>query len=293
LAVDRKETPVSDSYPGAAKGELPGAPLGRRLWAYGDQRRLFPHRRPLQLTPRTPVLGGWRVTPWPANGWLGRGVLIAGRAMIPWVFILTCSLPPAIRAAHWPAAWAELDALEAAGLIATGVALIRRNSWLCLPAAVTSTLLVIDAWFDITTSAPGPAATIAIAMAVSPELPMAGLCAVLAIRHAPGCTLCQRHEPPREHLTLLATGERYGSELAAELEARGQIIASEGMLYPLLTRLRRYDLIQTSWQESDAGPPRRYHHLTKDGELALGSFNKQWLALGDAGDEVLSERSQQ
>jgi hypothetical protein len=110
---------------------------------------------------------------------------MAGLAMIPWVFILACSLPPAVRAAHWPAAWAGLDALEAAGLMATGVALIGRYRWLCLPAAVTSTLLVIDAWFDITTSAPGPAATVAIAMAIFPELPMAGLCAVLAIRHAP------------------------------------------------------------------------------------------------------------
>ncbi len=124
-------------------------------------------------------------TPRPADSWLGRGVLIAGLAMIPWVFILACSLPPAIRAAHWSTAWAGLNALEAAGLMTTGVALIGRYSWLCLPAAVTSTLLVIDAWFDITTSAPGPAATVAIAMAVFPELPMAGLCAVLAIRHAP------------------------------------------------------------------------------------------------------------
>ena len=66
----------------------------------------------------------------------------------------------------------------------TGAALIGRCSWLGLPAAITSTLLVVDAWFDITTSAPGHAATVAIAMAVSPELPIAGLYAVLAI-HVP------------------------------------------------------------------------------------------------------------
>jgi hypothetical protein len=61
LAVKRKETSVTDSYPDAAEGWLPGPPLARRLRAYGDQRRLFPRRRPPQLTPRTPVLGGWRV----------------------------------------------------------------------------------------------------------------------------------------------------------------------------------------------------------------------------------------
>jgi hypothetical protein len=112
--------------------------------------------------------------------------------MIPWVVILACSLPPTVRAAHWSAAWAGLDGLEAVGLMTTGVALIRRYSWLCLPAAVTSTLLVIDAWFDVTTSASGSAATVAIAMAVFPELPVAALCAVLAIRNAPGRTRRQR-----------------------------------------------------------------------------------------------------
>jgi hypothetical protein len=63
LAVDRKETPVSDSYLGATEEELLGAPLVRRLAAYSDQRRLFPHQGTLRLTPRTLVLGGWRVIP--------------------------------------------------------------------------------------------------------------------------------------------------------------------------------------------------------------------------------------
>jgi hypothetical protein len=35
---------VNDSYLGATEGELLGAPLARRLAAYSDQRRLFPHR---------------------------------------------------------------------------------------------------------------------------------------------------------------------------------------------------------------------------------------------------------
>ena len=95
--------------------------------------------------PRRPVTAR-ETTSRPAKSWLGRGVLIAGLAMIPWVLILACSLPPTIRAAHWSTAWAGLDALEAAGLMTTGAALIGRCSWLCLPAAITSTLLVADAW---------------------------------------------------------------------------------------------------------------------------------------------------
>jgi hypothetical protein len=223
--------------------------------------------------PRRPAAAR-KPTPRPEHNWLGRGVLIAGLAMIPWVFILACSLPPTMRAAHWPAAWAGLDAAEAIGLMTTGVAMIGRDSWLCLPAAVTSTLLVIDAWFDITTSAPGRAATAAIALAVFPELPMAGLCAVLAIRHAPGRTLCHRHESPHEHLTPLTQGARHGFELARELGVRGQIIADEGTLCPLPARLRRNGLVETR-QESNARPPRPYCYLTRDGEPTLAGVKKQ------------------
>ena len=86
--------------------------------------------------------------------------------------------------------------------------------------------------------------------------------------------LAQVRRGVAEHcvLALLTKGERYGFELARELGARGQIIASEGTLYPLLARLRRNGLVETSWQESNTGPPRRYYHLTRDGELALANF---------------------
>jgi PadR family transcriptional regulator PadR len=93
-------------------------------------------------------------------------------------------------------------------------------------------------------------------------------------------------------LALLTRGEMYGFELARELGARGRIIASEGTLYPLLARLRRNGLVETSWRESTAGPPRRYYRLTGDGELALASFKKQWRVFRDTVDEILDEGSQ-
>jgi hypothetical protein len=39
-------------------------------------------------------------------GWLGRGILIVGLGMIPWVFILASTLPPATTAVQWATAWA-------------------------------------------------------------------------------------------------------------------------------------------------------------------------------------------
>ena len=143
-----------------------------------------------------------RQIPRRAPSWLGRGILLAGLGMIPWAFILASTLPSTTRAEHWPAAWAGLDGMEAAALITTGVALIRRHRWLCLPAAITSTLLLIDAWFDIATSAPGSAVMVAIGTAIFPELPMAGLCAVLAVRNARDPSVRRRPQSAQESMRL-------------------------------------------------------------------------------------------
>ncbi len=50
----------------------------------------------------------------------------------------------------------------------------------------TAVALTIDAWFDVTTSAPGSSVAIAVAMAAVAELPMAALCTLLALRAVGG-----------------------------------------------------------------------------------------------------------
>jgi hypothetical protein len=119
-------------------------------------------------------------------GWLAAGLVIAGLAMIPWLFVLASQLPAATLASHWPAAWVGLDSLEALGLLSTGLLLARRDGRYRLTAAATAALLVTDAWFDVLTSAPGRDQLIALAMAACPELPVAALCAVLALRGGAG-----------------------------------------------------------------------------------------------------------
>ena len=50
----------------------------------------------------------------------------------------------------------------------------------------------------------------------------------------------------------------------------------EGTLYPLLSRMRRDGLLDYEWQESDAGPPRKYYRLTAAGDTLLGELNDYW-----------------
>jgi PadR family transcriptional regulator PadR len=77
-------------------------------------------------------------------------------------------------------------------------------------------------------------------------------------------------------LALLRDGERYGVEILRELGAVEALVTSEGTIYPLLSRLRKENLVETLWRESPTGPPRRYYRLTITGEKALADFTDEW-----------------
>jgi PadR family transcriptional regulator PadR len=88
-------------------------------------------------------------------------------------------------------------------------------------------------------------------------------------------------------LALLRERERYGFELVRELSAADGLVTSEGTVYPLLTRLRGEGLVETTWQESNQGPPRRYYSITEPGNQALESFVDQWTRFRSAVDRML------
>jgi hypothetical protein len=112
--------------------------------------------------------------------WLARGLAAAGIGLIPWMYYLAASLPASTRASHWPVAWIGLDAMEAAGLIATGCWRLRRDARYRLSAMATAALLVTDAWFDVITAPPGSGELTSLAMAACCELPAAAVCLALA-----------------------------------------------------------------------------------------------------------------
>ena len=107
-----------------------------------------------------------------------------GAVLLPWVVVLAATLPAGYRAAHWAAAWVGLDAMEAAGLITTGLLAVHRHRRLPQAAAATATLLAVDAWFDTMTAASQSDFRAALVMALCAELPLAALCARLALPRA-------------------------------------------------------------------------------------------------------------
>jgi PadR family transcriptional regulator PadR len=50
----------------------------------------------------------------------------------------------------------------------------------------------------------------------------------------------------------------------------------EGTLYPLLSRLRREELVEYEWVESAQGPPRKYYRLTDKGAARLEELAAYW-----------------
>ncbi|MBK3596550.1 MULTISPECIES: PadR family transcriptional regulator [Streptomyces] len=109
-------------------------------------------------------------------------------------------------------------------------------------------------------------------------------------RRTPGKAASQLRKGVLEYcvLALMRDGPRYGVELLRELGETEALATSQGTVYPLLSRLRRDELVVTSWRESDSGPPRRYYELTEAGHAALTEFAGTWPGFRDAVDSLLA-----
>jgi len=90
-------------------------------------------------------------------------------------------------------------------------------------------------------------------------------------------------------LALLARGPRYGLELARELERAGELLTSQGTLYPLLGRLHDAELVTSRWEVGDTDRPRRYYEITEAGRRELAEFGREWAAFAGAVSAVVSE----
>jgi hypothetical protein len=117
-----------------------------------------------------------------APRWASYVFVALGAGLVPWTLWLAATLPERQVARNFDVAWSGFDVALAISLIATGCGLYKGTAWTQGVAASAATLLVTDAWFDVLSSAPGPERTMAVALAVFAELPVATACALLAFR---------------------------------------------------------------------------------------------------------------
>jgi PadR family transcriptional regulator PadR len=92
-------------------------------------------------------------------------------------------------------------------------------------------------------------------------------------------------------LALLVHDELYGFDLVRALAEVDGMVTSEGTIYPLLSRLRRDGLVESTWRESPSGPPRRYYRVTPAGNKALEAFTQEWSRFRDAVDHFVERQA--
>lgn len=63
-------------------------------------------------------------------------------------------------------------------------------------------------------------------------------------------------------LGIINKSDIYGAEILDILQS-SDLIVVEGTIYPLLSRLKKEELISYYWVESESGHPRKYYKLTQ------------------------------
>jgi len=89
-------------------------------------------------------------------------------------------------------------------------------------------------------------------------------------------------------LAILADSESYGYAILKRVRAlsEGDLQWTDGMLYPLLHRLRRLGYVTTEWRTPPEGRRRQYYMITDEGRQALADQQRQWVAVTRALNDV-------
>ena len=91
-------------------------------------------------------------------------------------------------------------------------------------------------------------------------------------------------------LSLLSTGDKYGYEMIAELDARSDhtFTLKEGTLYPILHGLEKEGAVDSYEKAAPSGRTRKYYHITKRGLRLLDEKKKEWTTFSQAVNAVLA-----
>ncbi|MGB8374849.1 MAG: PadR family transcriptional regulator [Salegentibacter sp.] len=83
-------------------------------------------------------------------------------------------------------------------------------------------------------------------------------------------------------LNVLKDNEFYGYEFIEEVKKQTKIEIAEGTFYPLMTRLKKENLVASKWVEQESGIPRKYYTLTKTGRETLEDMKSYWEELASS-----------
>jgi hypothetical protein len=105
--------------------------------------------------------------------WISSAYIIMAVVLSPWMVYLASSLPTHYLSSHWDISWVGLDIGITLSIFITGILAKMRSKLLAISSTMTGTFLLIDAWFDVTTSTRGTELKEALILAILFEIPIA------------------------------------------------------------------------------------------------------------------------
>jgi PadR family transcriptional regulator PadR len=91
-------------------------------------------------------------------------------------------------------------------------------------------------------------------------------------------------------LNAIARGRLYGYDIVRQLRQVEGLVISEGTVYPILSRLHRDGMVETSLEESSEGPARKYYLLSQSGQELLERMNRLWTVILEGVRKIQSRK---
>lgn len=89
-------------------------------------------------------------------------------------------------------------------------------------------------------------------------------------------------------LGIIDKWDTYWAEILDVLK-NSYLIVVEGTIYPLLSRLKKEELISYYWVESDSWHPRKYYRLTSEWKNTLIIMEKTWWDMKKTIEKILNK----
>lgn len=79
-------------------------------------------------------------------------------------------------------------------------------------------------------------------------------------------------------LSILSHGDSYGYDIIQKVYelSDGEMQWADGMLYPILHRLEKKNLVESYWGKAENGRKRKYYRLCQSGSEELREQRKNW-----------------
>lgn len=106
--------------------------------------------------------------------WFPRFLAACCIVLVPWIVLLAVQLPRQYVAGQWRLTWIGFDVALLGALAWSAWTLWRQRPIAVAATVVAATLLLCDAWFDVTTARIGADLAVSVTTAVLVEIPLAG-----------------------------------------------------------------------------------------------------------------------